>query len=238
MSSEEARSNLNAHSEGIYGQLASANRCSGNLVRQYAGCKPFTPRRQYRKNPHLRSTLRMPVRVLWRVLANHFRLDRATAVGRGVKNRLDGHKFAKLPHKTTVFVRTACRLSPHCFSCLRALSAGLGRFDVAAATGIFPLLPVSVGCSKKRPIFGPLRALVPLRVACCLGLQPEYQCPLVRKRVGSIIGKELEYGTMSTIIKAEVPIVPERIYCSPISLPSSSPQAVPDPTCGSSQRPS
>src|SRR5436305_8567355 len=25
--------------------------------------------------------------------------------GRGVKNRLDGHKFAKLPHKTTVFVR-------------------------------------------------------------------------------------------------------------------------------------
>jgi len=51
-------------------------------------------------------------------------------------------------------------------------SAGLGRFDVAAATGIFPLLPVSVGCSKKRPIFGPLRALVPLRVACWLGLQP------------------------------------------------------------------
>ena len=52
-----------------------------NLVRQNAGCKRFTPRRQYRKNPHLRSTLRMPVRVLWRVLANHFRLDRATAVG-------------------------------------------------------------------------------------------------------------------------------------------------------------
>src|SRR5437016_5601085 len=40
---------------------------------------------------------------------------------RGVKNRLDGHKFAKLPHKTTVFVRTAWRSSPHCFSCLRAL---------------------------------------------------------------------------------------------------------------------
>src|SRR5437879_1520893 len=34
---------------------------------------------------------------------------------RGVKNRLDGHKFAKLPHKTTVFVRTAWRSSPHCF---------------------------------------------------------------------------------------------------------------------------
>src|SRR5206468_1608883 len=30
---------------------------------------------------------------------------------------------------------------------------------------------------------------------------------------------------MSTIIKAEVPIVPERIYGSPISLPSRSPQA-------------
>src|SRR5881394_2329082 len=44
-----------------------------------------------------------------------------TSLGRGVKNRLDGHKFAKLPHKTTVFVRTACRSSPHCFSCLRAL---------------------------------------------------------------------------------------------------------------------
>src|SRR5438128_272306 len=40
---------------------------------------------------------------------------------------------------------------------------------------------------------------------------------------------------MSTIIKAEVPIVPERIYGSPISLPSRSPQAVPDPTCASSQ---
>ena len=44
-----------------------------------------------------------------------------TSLPRGVKNRLDGHKFAKLPHKTTVFVRTACRSSPHCFSCLRAL---------------------------------------------------------------------------------------------------------------------
>src|SRR6266480_1292239 len=46
---------------------------------------------------------------------------------RGVKNRLDGHKFAKLPHKTTVFVRTACRSSPHCFSCLRALPICLPR---------------------------------------------------------------------------------------------------------------
>src|SRR5207302_10656129 len=46
---------------------------------------------------------------------------RSTSSGRGVKNRLDGHKFAKLPHKTTVFVRTAWRSSPHCFSCLRAL---------------------------------------------------------------------------------------------------------------------
>src|SRR5439155_23889198 len=46
---------------------------------------------------------------------------------RGVKNRLDGHKFAKLPDKTTVFVRTACRSSPHCFSCLRALPICLPR---------------------------------------------------------------------------------------------------------------
>src|SRR5205807_8357679 len=45
----------------------------------------------------------------------------STNAYRGVKNRLDGHKFAKLPHKTTVFVRTAWRSSPHCFSCLRAL---------------------------------------------------------------------------------------------------------------------
>src|SRR6266566_5261352 len=46
---------------------------------------------------------------------------RVSWTDRGVKNRLDGHKFAKLPHKTTVFVRTAWRSSPHCFSCLRAL---------------------------------------------------------------------------------------------------------------------
>src|SRR5207248_11071754 len=29
--------------------------------------------------------------------------EERTSVCRGVKNRLDGHKFAKLPHKTTVF---------------------------------------------------------------------------------------------------------------------------------------
>jgi site-specific recombinase XerD len=60
------------------------------------------------------------------LFCNH-RRERLTRFGRGVKNRLDGHKFAKLPHKTTVFVRTACRSSPHCFGCLRALPICLPR---------------------------------------------------------------------------------------------------------------
>src|ERR1700675_1832118 len=46
---------------------------------------------------------------------------------RGVKNRLDGHKSVKLAHKTIVFVKTARRLSPHCFSCLRARPMCLPR---------------------------------------------------------------------------------------------------------------
>jgi serine/threonine protein kinase len=52
----------------------------GQTLRHHISGKS-TPRHQYRKNPHLRSTLHMPVRVLWRVLANHFHLDRATAAG-------------------------------------------------------------------------------------------------------------------------------------------------------------
>ena len=54
-------------------------------------------------------------------------ITKSTRKDRGVKNRLDGHKFVKSAHKTIVFVKTARRLSPHCFSCLRARPMCLPR---------------------------------------------------------------------------------------------------------------